>query len=96
MYLNELSNEQKDLFMDLAIFTMKSNGVVEEQEENLARKYCVEMNIDFRIEHKCDSHFSVLKRLRELSSKSDLKKITIEGLSLFSVGKALEAHPKIL
>ena len=57
MYLNELSNEQKDLFMDLAIFTMKSNGVVEEQEENLVRQYCVEMNIDFRSENKCNSHF---------------------------------------
>lgn len=82
MYLNELSNEQKDLFMDLAIFTMKSNGVVEEQEENLVRQYCVEMNIDFRSENKCDSHFFVLKRLSELSTKSELRKITIEIIAL--------------
>ncbi len=82
MYLKNLSNEQKDLFMDLAIFTMKSNGVVEEQEEKLARQYCAEMDIEFRMNNHFGTYVSVLKRLKEVSTESELRKITVEIVAL--------------
>ena len=82
MYLSGLSNEQKELFLDLAIFSMASDGVIEEREKSVAQQYCNEMQIEFRTTTNFSSYVDVIKKLKEISSESDLKKVTFEFVAL--------------
>lgn len=82
MYLAFLSEEQKNLFLDLSIFSMKSDGVIEPRELDVVYQYCGEMGIDQRETTKAKNVDEVLKRLKEISTESELKKITIELVAL--------------
>ena len=46
MYLNVLTSEEKVLFLDLAVYVSKSNGLIEESEQNIIDQYCKEMGIE--------------------------------------------------
>ena len=82
MFLSGLSKEQKELFLDLVIFSMKIDGEVDEREENVAKQYCNEMQIEFRSTTNLPSYVDVFKRLKEISDLTDLKKITLELVTL--------------
>ena len=82
MYLSSLSKEQKELFLDLVIFSMSSDGVVEDREEEIAKRYCNEMQMQYRTTLNLTSHVDVLQRLKNISEESDLKKMTVELVSL--------------
>ena len=49
MFLEKLSEEEKEVFLDLARATAKANGMVEESEKAMIQRYCREMSMD---EHK--------------------------------------------
>lgn len=74
MYLASLSEEQKELFLDLVIFSMANDGVIDEREKEVAMRYCSEMQIQFRTNSKSDSYVDVIQHLKDISSESDLKK----------------------
>lgn len=82
MYLFGLSKEQKELFLDLVIFSMTSDGVVDEREENVARQYCNEMQIEFRSTTNLSTYTDAIKKLKEISNLTELKKITLELVTL--------------
>lgn len=82
MFLSGLSKEQKELFLDLVIFSMKIDGEVDEREENVAKQYCNEMQIEFRSTTNLPSYVDVFKRLKEVSNLKELKKITLELVTL--------------
>ena len=82
MYLASLSEEQKELFLDLVIFSMANDGVIDEREKEVAMRYCSEMQIQFRTNSKLDSYVDVIEDLKDISSESDLKKMTVELVSL--------------
>lgn len=90
MYLANLSNEQKDLFLDLSMFSMESHNAVDKREKALIRQYCEEMKIDYRSEKKSSSFEEVLKRLKEISTDQDLKKITIEILAVMYIDERFD------
>lgn len=82
MYLATLSQKQKDLFLDLTIFSMQSDGMIEPREQELAYQYCEEMRIERRAETQSKSVEDVLKELKTISTDSELKKMTIELVAL--------------
>lgn len=82
MYLAALSREQKDLFLDLSIFSMRSDGVIEPREQNLVYQYCEEMRIERRLSTNSNTVDAVLNRLKEISTSSELKKISVELVAL--------------
>lgn len=94
MYLANLSNEQKELFLDLGILFMESKGEVDKREKMLLEQYCNEMQIKYRVQKNINSYESVLKRLKEISTNQELKKITVEILALIYVDEefAEEEH----
>ena len=49
MFLEKLNEREKEVFLDLARETAKANGMVEESEKAMIRRYCREMSMD---EHK--------------------------------------------
>lgn len=82
MYLAMLSQKQKELFLDLSIFSMQSDGIIEPREQELVYQYCTEMDIERRVATKCDSVEEVLKELKHISTGSELKEMTIELVAL--------------
>ena len=46
MFLEKLSEREKEVFLDLVKATAKVNGVVEDAEKDMISAYCREMNID--------------------------------------------------
>lgn len=82
MYLSNLSNAQKELFLDLSILAMKSDGVVEEREQELICQYCTEMGIEKRDNIKSENADEVLRKLRKESTNAELKSITVELVAL--------------
>ena len=46
MFLNQLSNHEKEAFISLSIHAAKANGIFEEEERILIEEYCREMAIE--------------------------------------------------
>lgn len=82
MYLANLSDEQKELFLDLSMFSMESHGEVDSREEIMLKQYCEEMKIAYRSKKKIDSYDDILKRLKEISTTTELKEMTVEILAI--------------
>lgn len=82
MYLNKLSGEQKELFLDLCIHASLSNNDFDEIERSYISQYCEEMHIDtVRYTAKNDTDTAV-KRLAEISSESEVKIVVFELMAL--------------
>lgn len=45
MFLNQLSEKEKESFASLTIHAAKANGVIEQEENIMMQEYCNEMNI---------------------------------------------------
>lgn len=93
MYLNKLSNEQKELFLDLCIYAAKSNGDFDADEKLMIDQYCDEMNIEIRYEEK-NSIGELTSRLTEISTAAELKMILIETVSLMLSDEVFDEQEK--
>lgn len=47
MFLNQLSNEEKNAFISLSVKIAESNGSFDESEKEMIQEYCKEMGIPF-------------------------------------------------
>lgn len=47
MFLNQLSNEEKNAFISLSVKISEANGVFDELEKEMIQEYCKEMEILF-------------------------------------------------
>ncbi len=47
MFLDRLNDEQKVMFLDLAVYAAQTNGVIEESEKRMLMQYCKEMGVAF-------------------------------------------------
>ncbi len=90
MYLADLSNEQKQLFLDLSVLLMESKGRVDQREKTLLKQYCDEMKIVYESKKNMESSESILLKLKEISSFEELKKITVEIVALIYADEEYE------
>lgn len=81
MYLRNLSNEQKELFMDLCINASNANGEFDFKEKGYIIKYAEEMNIKARYTANLSSEDAICEIVK-ISSKSSLRAIAIELIAL--------------
>lgn len=82
MYLNRLSGEQKELFLDLCIHASKADGSFAEEEKQYIQQYCIEMQLDnirYSVNNDLDT---VIKKIAEVSTAIDLKIILFEIAAL--------------
>lgn len=93
MYLNRLSNEQKELFLDLCIHAAGSNGDFSADEKLMLDQYCDEMNIPVRYEEKA-SVAELTARLTEISAPEELRMILIETVSLMLADNEFDEQEK--
>ncbi len=45
MFLGKLNEEEKKLFLNLAVKVAEANGIVAEAEKNMINQYCLEMGL---------------------------------------------------
>lgn len=81
MFLNNLNNKQKKLFIQLAIKAAEANGIVELEEKNMLKSFAIEMNIPpvYNTEYNLET---ILNELVSISSEQELKIILFEILGI--------------
>ena len=82
MFLFDLTEEQKELFIDLAIGVVEANGVVDKSEKELLARYCREMALEYREKANITDYKMVIEKLKEVSDEAVLRKISIEIIAL--------------
>ena len=81
MFLNNLNNEQKNLFLEFAIKAAEISRGMSLEEKNMLKEFALEMMITPKYE-TIKSSEEIIKRLTEISSKKDLRIITFEILGI--------------
>lgn len=81
MFLNRLSAEQKELFLDLCIHASKSNNNFSVEEKQTIAQYCEEMHIEIRYDEENDLP-AIAGRLAEISSEEEMRMILLETAGL--------------
>lgn len=81
MYLNELNEQQKQLFLDLSYQLTKSDGEVSCEEEKLMKQLCHEMSIIARY----SEHTSVEEIIEKLATISNTRQKKIILLELSAI-----------
>ncbi len=82
MYLNKLSGEQKELFLDLSIHAAKANNEFSEEEKSYIEQYCDEMQISPVRYESVNDIDSAVDKLIAVSAPTELKIITLELTAL--------------
>lgn len=78
-----LKDEQKDLFLQLAVVAAKANGKFDETEQEMLIKFANEMNIEPKSES--DKSFDELvDELAKISSKKEKKIILFEAIGILN------------
>lgn len=93
MYLNRLSNEQKELFLDLCIHAAGSNKDFSADQKLMIDQYCDEMNITVRYEEKT-SVPELTDKLTKISAPEELRMILIETVSLLLSDNEIDEQEK--
>lgn len=75
MFLNQLSNHEKEAFISLSVHAAKANGIFEEEEKSLIEEYCREM----AIEESDLENIMTMEEVEAVFSKSEnhIKKIVL-------------------
>lgn len=81
MYLNKLSIEQKNLFLDLCIHGANANNEFADDEKAIVNAYCEEMNIPVRYDEQTPFEECVDK-LVKISSEKELRELLVELTAL--------------
>jgi hypothetical protein len=83
MFLNILAEENKERFMKLCGCAIYADGIVADEEKELALTYCREMNIEQRVPDNSEPLEDVLKELSEYATEREKKIIVFEILGMF-------------
>lgn len=81
MFLSNLSNNQKNLFIQLAIKAAESNGVVPIEQKNMLKAFAMEMSISPVYKTDRDTE-EIINELIENSNEKELKIVLFEILGI--------------
>lgn len=77
MFLRPLNNEQKELFLNLALAAASANDVIEDSEGALLAAYADEMSIDVNKASQMPVE-EICRMLKEISNSKELNQISFE------------------
>ncbi len=80
MFLNQLTEKEKEAFISLSIHAAKSNGEFAEEERNMISEYCKEMNLVFVADD-----IMKLDEIFDLFAKADIEEKRIALLELLGL-----------
>lgn len=78
MYLNRLSAEQKELFLDLCIHAAMANNNFAAEEKDMIDQYCAEMQLAQPRYTAVKDTNAVIDELKNISTTQELKMILLE------------------
>ena len=81
MFLDRLNDKEKEMFLDLTVYTAQANGVIEDTEKNMILQYCKEMGVAFYDISKLHSLEEVIAVFSK-SSKEKKRIVLLEILGL--------------
>ncbi len=81
MFLDRLNDKEKEMFLDLTVYTAQANGIIEDTEKNLILQYCKEMGVAFYDISKLHSLEEVVAVFSK-SSKEKKRIVLLEILGL--------------
>ena len=81
MFLRPLNNEQKELFLNLALAAASANDVIKDSEETLLAAYADEMSIDVNKASQMPVE-EICRMLKEISNSKELNQISFEILGM--------------
>ena len=82
MFLNQLNQENKQLFLKICVLGSLCNGVFEQEEREMISAYCREMNIPDDVPECNESLEEVLKNLANKTSDVEKNIILLEIMGL--------------
>lgn len=82
MFLNQLNQENKELFLKICVLGSLSNDDFEQKEKEMILAYCREMNIPENVPECNESLEQILKNLSEKTSDIEKKIILLEVMGL--------------
>ena len=77
MFLRPLNDEQKELFLDLALAAASANDVFEDEEKALLVAYADEMSIDVSKTSEMPVE-EICRKLKAISNSKELNEISFE------------------
>lgn len=77
MFLRPLNDEQKELFLDLALAAASANDVFEDEEKALLAAYADEMSIDVSKTSEMPVE-EICRKLKAISNSKELNEISFE------------------
>ena len=83
MFLNLLAEENKERFIKLCGCAIYADGIVADEEKELALAYCREMNVEQRVPDNSTILEDVLKELDEGATEREKNIIAFEILGMF-------------
>ena len=97
MYLKLLNEEQKELFLDLALIIAQADGVYAESEVNTIQEYCYEMNIPLDRTTPKFTLNQLVEVMANSTNETEKRIIVFEALGLAMVDEIFdEAEAKII
>ena len=81
MFLDRLNDKEKEMFLDLTVYSAQANGVIEDTEKNMILQYCKEMGVAFYDISKLHSLEEVIAVFSK-SSKEKKRIVLLEILGL--------------
>ena len=94
MYLNQLSHEQKELFLDLCIHASMADKSFAEEEKILIDEYCKEMQLS-NVRYTADLEYEdVVEKLIAISTITELRMVAFEMTALLLSDKRFDEFEK--
>lgn len=90
MYLNTLSNVEKELFLELALNACYANGELDPNERVMMDQYASEMGLKINAYKPSKSQDQVLEDLKSIKTIETLRKIYIEITALMMVDGVID------
>ena len=81
MFLRPLNNEQKELFLNLALAAASANDVLEKSEKTLLAAYADEMDVDVNKVSQMSVE-EICNKLKTISNSKELNQISIEIIGM--------------
>lgn len=93
MFLRTLNNEQKELFLNLALAAASANNVIEDTEKSLLAAYADEMGVDVNKANVMPLE-EICNKIKAISTSKELNEITFEIVGMMMSDSEYDAEER--
>ncbi len=93
MFLRPLSNDQKELFLNLALAAASANNLIEDSERLLLVAYADEMSIDVNKASMMQMD-EICRKLKQISNSKELNQIAFEIVGMMMIDNEYDKEEK--